>query len=127
MIRYALALCVLTASPVLAAEAGRYTMTPTEDGYLKLDTATGAVSLCQARDGTFACSLVADDQQALQEEIERLSKRIAELEAAPGTTRGLPDDQELDRALNFMEKSVRRFRDMFEEPAKPALPTPNKT
>ncbi len=123
----------LLAAPLAVARAqdgnGRYAMSPTVDGYLKLDSRTGAVTHCQ-RDGTaFRCTLVPDERNALQDEIDRLSRENAELRsrvasggaAPPAPPAGAPpstgpSDQDIDRALTLMERFLRRFKDIMREP-----------
>jgi hypothetical protein len=56
---------------------GRYRMLPTTEGFLKLDTRSGAVSECKRGVDTYQCRLVPDEQNALQAEIDRLAKESA--------------------------------------------------
>jgi hypothetical protein len=105
----------------------RFSMTPTADGYLKLDRRTGVVSQCTKQDSLFRCTVVPDERHALQDEIDRLSRENAELRARldAAATAGsgaakppaLPSEAELDRALSLMERALRRFKDMMREPA----------
>lgn len=60
---------------------GRYTMTATENGMLRLDTHTGAVSHCTGTAGQWVCRSVADDRLALENEIDRLSHENRQLKA----------------------------------------------
>lgn len=53
---------------------GRYTMTPTDGGFIRLDTKTGAMSLCTGNNGEWACRAMPDDQKMLQERIARLEE-----------------------------------------------------
>ena len=96
-------------------------MTPTEKGFLRLDTQTGAVSLCSRSDGRWVCEAVADDTSSLRDEVARLSRenealrrRLAELEGRKSGRPGLalPSEQEVDKALSLMERFLRKFRDM---------------
>ena len=49
------------ASPCFAGEEhGPYTMTPVGDSVLRLDSATGAVSICGRKLGGWSCESVAD-------------------------------------------------------------------
>lgn len=105
-------------------DAGRYTMTPTPEGALRLDRRTGVVSHCEKQGGAFRCSVVPDERHALQDEIDRLSRENAELRArleaagaAPKATPGLPTDAELDHALSLMERALRRFKEIMRDPA----------
>src|SRR3954464_13578684 len=50
---------------------GRYRMFPTAEGFLKLDTRSGAVSECKRGQETHQCRLVPDEQGALQAAIDR--------------------------------------------------------
>lgn len=51
---------------------GRFTMSPTDGGFLRLDTETGAVSFCTKKDGAFACEPTPDGQAALKTENDKL-------------------------------------------------------
>jgi len=100
------------------AAAGRYTMTQTEDGILRLDTATGEVSHCRRKDTGWACQTAADDRTALMEELDRLERENAELRLQIADLKksgknavkpDLPSDEELDQIMGFFEKMMRRF------------------
>lgn len=102
------------------ARAGRFTMTPADDGALRLDTLTGAVSHCRKKDTGWACKLVADDRTTLMEELARLESenselrlKVAELDKSggDGDTLGLPSEGEIDRVMTFFESMMRRFFD----------------
>lgn len=131
-------LTMLAAVPVLAQETapGRYTMTPSGEDMLRLDTKTGAVSRCAREAGDWVCKSVADDQRALQNEIDRLSienERLrgelarAGLNAPPGETpkpdlpqtevprSWMPDDGQVEEFMSFFEKMMRRFKQMAED------------
>jgi hypothetical protein len=131
----ALAASAFVAAPVLAQQAdaeqnGRYTMTPAPDGFLRLDTRTGAVSLCTLVAGAVQCRASADERGALDQEITRLSNENADLrkklaaatDQAPSARlrNALPTDAEVNGALDQMEKFMRRMmRIMREEAPKP--------
>jgi hypothetical protein len=53
-------------------ENGRYALSSTPDGVLRLDTRTGAVSTCSNTGGGWACYAVPDERAALDAEIGRL-------------------------------------------------------
>ena len=121
----ALALIVACAGAARAAETdgqtGRYTMTPTANGFLRLDTQTGAVSLCAVKDAGAECRAAADDRAALGDEIERLSKKNAELEArvAGAGTRAplnaLPSREDMGKAMDYAEDFMRRMMRLLRE------------
>jgi len=113
----------------LAAEsdspAGRYSMTPTTNGFLRLDTQTGAVSLCVAKEAGAECRAAADDRAALSDEIDRLSKRNAELEgrlAGAGSRsplNALPSREDFGKAMDYAEDFMRRMMRVLREDERP--------
>ena len=107
---------------------GRYTMTPAQGGFLRLDTRTGAVSLCSVTNGAVTCTLSADERAAMQAEISRLAQQNAKLEtdlrtATKSTTQRLkeilPTDKDMDKALTYAEKFMRRMMRIMREDEKP--------
>ncbi|MEM8975102.1 MAG: hypothetical protein AAGD43_23835 [Pseudomonadota bacterium] len=129
-------------APVVAQQTtgGRYTMHQTDDGMLRLDTQTGAVSLCSRTDDAWACKPMADKKSA-NDEIARLQKENKELrsevnrldkmlgmgspksnsEADPPRPGGspnsfrLPTEKEVDQALNYFERMLRKFQDRLKK------------
>ena len=108
---------------------GRYVMSPTENGFVRLDTETGAMSVCAQRNGRWICELMEDEAQKLQDEITRLRaevKRLEEQAAAGGAPSDapttveprkrleLPTEEEVDRALDYFESIFRTFRERIE-------------
>src|SRR3954447_18688198 len=73
------------ATAVLTGAAGaedvdrRYRLSPTSEGFLKLDSRSGAVSACKRGPDGYQCRLVPDEQGALQAEIDRLAGENAAL------------------------------------------------
>jgi hypothetical protein len=128
---FALALVLsAVASPCFAGEEpGRYTMTPAGDGFLRLDSATGAVSICRQKLDTWACENVADDSLALNQEIDRLTRENQELkgelakaearEADAGPLPANPSTQfprlALDEMTDFINKIIRRLQDLVHD------------
>ena len=123
--------------PAVAADAsdnGRFTLMPWEDELLRLDTRTGALSVCAINDAQVQCRAGADERAALESEIERLQKENSELKAKvgtgavppatttpapdpgppgaaapPGPRAELPNDPDLERALDYAERMMRRI------------------
>ncbi|ABQ33110.1 hypothetical protein [Bradyrhizobium sp. BTAi1] len=63
-------------------DKGRYTMSTTPDGVVRLDTRTGAVSTCNNNAGSgWACYAVPDERAALDAEIGRLQAENEKLKA----------------------------------------------
>jgi hypothetical protein len=134
--RLALVLVVI-AGPALAQDGppGRYVLQPVPDGALRLDTATGAVSLCTRAATDWACRAVADDRRAIEAETERLARENAELRRRlaerPGAGRGAPliprpTERDLDEALGLMERFLERGMGMIERWRRDR-PTPDRT
>ncbi len=111
----------LLATLASAEEVERYQLEKTDRGYVRLDTATGAMSLCEERDQQLVCRPAADERTAYQDEIDSLSsslraleKRVAALEKAPAATE-LPSEEEFDRSLSYMQRFFRGFMDIVKE------------
>ena len=121
---------------------GRYSMSPVEGGgFVRLDTETGQMSLCQRRDGDWSCREMAEPERGLGSEIDRLAaenKRlkgeIRQMEdimlgdkgeqgrAEDGTRSGragpgfkLPSEQDVDEAMDYAQRMLRRFRERMKE------------
>lgn len=117
------ATAVALSSPALSDEpiANRYVMEKAENGFVRLDTVTGEMSLCTQIAEQLVCKLTADERRAFEETLSELSDRVSALEQRTGASpprkpgSGLPDDAELDQALNAMEKMMRGFFKMVEE------------
>lgn len=130
---FALALIVsVAASPCFAGEEpGRYTMTPVGDSVLRLDSATGAVSICGRKLGGWSCDSIVDDSLALKQEVDRLTRENQELkdklaeadaneaEAGPSKVPANPYAQfpglALDEMTDFINEMIRRLQDMVRD------------
>lgn len=142
----ALALCLggigaAVADPAPSAENGRYALSPTADGVLRLDTRTGVISTCSNGGHGWACYAAPDERKAMDEEIGRLEaeneKLKAELaargpaqsaeagalpksapQAAPKAEGGrkieipLPSTAEVGRVESLLQHAWRRLLDM---------------
>lgn len=133
----------LLAPPVAySAESGLYTMTPAGSAVIRLNTRTGAVSLCHSNDESWICEAMPDEHIDLQRETARLKEEnetlraeIIRLEKAVGRTRRqmsekkqdhmrlAPSEETVDEMMAVLEKMVRRFQDMVDSLEKP---TPQK-
>ena len=112
-----------------AYAADRYTLEKTEDGYVRLDTQTGEMSVCRQEGAELVCRLAADERKALEDEIDRLGsrlgdveKRLTALESSPYLNPGelLPSEEQLDKSLDTMEKFFRRFMEVMRDVEKDA-------
>ena len=119
------------------SENGRYSFSAGADGMLRLDTRTGAVSICAKKEPGWACNAVPDERQALENEIARLQGENGSLKkdmlarglplpggaaSAPSAERQrelnlkvpLPSDAEIDRVMSAFEKMWRRIQEMVQ-------------
>lgn len=117
----------------LPPDDARYTFKAIDGGYLRLDGRTGQVSTCSRRSAGWACQTAADERGTLEGEIARLQGENAALKkellarnlALPGGVKPdhpggaaedprprLPDDPDLNRMMNFMERVWRRLVEM---------------
>jgi hypothetical protein len=96
-----LALCLCGAGAAVAesmpdTENGRYALSAVNDGVIRLDTRTGAVSTCSNGGNGWACYAVPDERAALDAEIGRLQadneKLKAQLAAREPTVTGKIDE-----------------------------------
>ncbi|MBN8997671.1 MAG: hypothetical protein J0H63_15465 [Rhizobiales bacterium] len=71
----------LAAWPALAADepAGRYSVLPSSDGFIRVDTATGAVSHCGKRDGAWYCDVLIEDRGLIERRLDALANEVAAL------------------------------------------------
>jgi hypothetical protein len=123
--------------PALADEAtpdtegGRYVFSKQATGFLRLDTRSGAVSLCTEQPVGWACQTAPEDRAVFENEIARLQSENAALKKVllahglslpPGvapdaatsqndSTLRLPSDADLDRAIAFVGHFWQRFVD----------------
>lgn len=104
-------------SGAAAGELERYRLEKTETGYVRMDTSTGEMSVCQEKDGQLVCRATVEERAAFQDEIERLQARltdletrVAGLEARPAIPDALlPSDEQFDKSMELMEKFFHRF------------------
>jgi hypothetical protein len=112
---------------------GRYTLTPSGAGFVRLDTQTGQVSECTGAPSSLVCKSTPDERTALMAEIDRLQGKIDAWDAAapaPAVDQkslelNIPDDRQVDKAFNFLERMIKRFKGLVEEMRKePSQSTP---
>src|ERR1700757_2271251 len=121
-------------STVPESAASPYTFNRGDDGYLRLDGRTGQVSICARRPVGWTCEAVPDERAALEAEIARLQgentavkkELLARNLPLPGTVKPeppaaeaeeprlqLPNDADLNKVMNFVEKVWRRLAEMI--------------
>jgi hypothetical protein len=125
--------CGAATAATAADKPGRYTMTPTDGGMVKLDTATGATSFCTRSGADWSCTPTKDGDQALRQRIEELEGEIVVLKEQlkkmdeivglgdPGEDRPrrgppgdrpttLPSEKDVDQAFDYLERMMRTIR-----------------
>jgi hypothetical protein len=121
-------------SAVPESDDSRYTFNRVDDGDRRLDGRTGQVSICARRSVGWTCEAVPDERAALEAEIARLQgentavkqELLARNLPLPGTVKPeapaaerdeprlqLPDDADLNKVMNFIEKIWRRLVEMI--------------
>jgi hypothetical protein len=129
---------LLAAAPAVAEDAGapgRYAIQPSDDGFVRLDTESGAVSHCRRTDNIWRCQPIADDKAILSDKIDTLTEQVESLTAELGRlkteidnlsetraakptatpTLSQDDEKEFDRAMGFAERLMKRFFDMVRD------------
>jgi hypothetical protein len=130
-----LALAGLSGAPAMAqnspadTEQGRFTFHKVDEGFLRLDSRSGQVSLCSHKGLGWACETIPDERLALENEIARLQTGNAALKKEllarglalpdpvkpdPPLAKGevelkLPSQADIDRVMTFMEKVWKRM------------------
>src|SRR5215467_339278 len=70
---------VLADEPTPDTEGGRYVFSKQANGFLRLDTRSGAVSLCTEQPVGWACQTAPEDRAVFENEIARLQSENAAL------------------------------------------------
>jgi tetrahydromethanopterin S-methyltransferase subunit B len=135
----ALLACLATTS-ASAEDTGRYRLEKTPDGYVRMDTQTGAMSKCRDMDGQLVCRMAADERTAFQDEVDRLqvsvsalNQRVDRLENSLSARleSKLPSEEEFNKTMGYMERFFRGFmdivRDMNKDEPDTAKPLPQRT
>ncbi|MFE0017585.1 hypothetical protein ACFWXH_22280 [Mesorhizobium sp. NPDC059054] len=126
------ALAGFLAAPALAEDANRFKLEKTNEGYVRMDTQTGAMSICNERDGQLVCRVAADERSAFQDEVDRLQgtiktldERVTKLEnsLAARLESKLPSEEEFNKTMGYMERFVRGFMGIVKDMEKDGDPT----
>ncbi|KRB58873.1 hypothetical protein ASE04_04025 [Rhizobium sp. Root708] len=96
-------------------DTSRFQLERSGDHFVRLDKQTGAMSLCEEKDGTLVCRMAADERAAYEQELDRLSGRVTALENKSIVNKALPSDAEIDRSIGIMERWMRSFMGIVKE------------
>ena len=110
-------------------DVSRFQLERSGDHFIRLDKQTGAMSLCEEKEGSLVCRMAADERAAYEDELDRLSERVGALENKSIVNKALPSDAEIDRSISIMERMMKSFMGVvkqFQEDEKTA-PLPQKT
>lgn len=133
---FALLLIASAAAVAGPDAAGRYAMSPTEGGFVRLDTLTGAMALCTRKDNDFSCTDMPESADAnrkrietleaenkeLKDEVKRLEETLGQGAGAgagvPGETPKpfvMPDEKDVDKAFDYVESMIKKFRERMKK------------
>jgi hypothetical protein len=131
IVAFALGICAVPAAAQSPdPDDKRFTLHKVDDGYLRLDGRSGAVSLCTRPDSGWVCRAVPDERSALESEIGRLAAENAELKrtlldrgaslpglpprppADVGVGSAAPTESDVDRVLALAGRLWRRTLDV---------------
>lgn len=134
----------LAASAEKADDGARFTMSPVEGGFVRLDKQSGAMSMCKKSDEGWACEPMNDSQADMRKELDKLKAANSDLKneirrmeevfglngkapdadsGGPGPQAGgppakpfkLPSEKDVDQAIDYLEGMIRKFRERFED------------
>jgi flagellar motility protein MotE (MotC chaperone) len=118
------ALASLVAASAYSEETDRYRLEKSDNGYVRMDKQTGAMSICQEHSGQLVCKLAADERAAYQDEIDRLQasmkamdERVTKLENSLSARleSKLPSEEDFNQTMNYMERFVRGFMGIMKD------------
>ena len=73
------ATCAAAFAEDAAPAPGRYAIRPADDGFVRLDTQTGAVTHCGQQDGVWHCDILAEDTAATDQRLAALAAEVLAL------------------------------------------------
>jgi flagellar motility protein MotE (MotC chaperone) len=118
------ALCSLVAVSAYSEETDHFRLEKSANGYVRMDTRTGAMSICEERSGQLVCKMAADERAAYQDEIDRLDNSVKALDARVAKLENslsarleskLPSEEDLNKTMGYMERFFRTFKDIVKE------------
>jgi hypothetical protein len=130
----ALAAMVTVGAAGAEEKSSRYSMSPADGGFVRLDTHTGEMAFCKrGADGGWACEPMPESQQATREELDRLRRENEELknrqagisppsgapppdgrDLAPPSREGkipVPTEQDVDKLFDYLEGMAKKLKE----------------
>lgn len=111
----AAALLAALSAPALAQETERYRLERTDTGFVRMDTTTGQMSVCEERAGQLVCRTSTEERLAYEERIDDLERRVEALERQAGKSASVPSEEEFERSLGYMKRFFQNFFDVVED------------
>ena len=149
-------LTVLAVTPAGAAgeeASGRFTMSPTDGGVIRLDRQTGAMSFCSGTGSDWSCKDMPETESILRKRVETLEaeKRAREAEralpshATPGSGAAVPQvappaegdvppppgdlamptEKDVDNLFDYVEGMVKKFKERIDRLEREAKKEPD--
>jgi hypothetical protein len=128
----AVALCLVL--PAVAQENGRYQLERGDQGFVRLDTVTGDMTLCRETGDGLACDVTRDDDSDIRRERDQLRDELRDLRRENTRLRedleryedfsadNLPSEEEIEevatwfeRVLIIMARTMRNAEEGMEE------------
>lgn len=118
------ALCSLVAASAYSEETDHFRLEKSADGYVRMDTRTGAMSICEERSGQLVCKMAADERAAYQDEIDRLDNSVKALDARVAKLENslsarlesqLPSQEDFNKTMGYMQQFFRTFKDIVKD------------
>lgn len=130
--------CLVALAALARAETAddaksRFAMSPVDGGFLRLDKETGLVAHCAKKADEWLCEPIEDRSKAISEKVARLEAenqtlkdRVKALEESletgkpvtgaepPAGKMQLPTEEEVDKALDYVERIFKKFRDRID-------------
>lgn len=113
-----LAAVLFLALPAMAEENGRYQLERGEEGFVRLDTVTGNMTLCRETANGLACDATRDDTSDLRRDRDRLRDENRELQRENERLRAelddrgvysdgdLPSEEEMEHIATWFERMM---------------------